>query len=188
MSDTPRIALDEADFASLKRHAEVNLGIEVKLGVNAAQLRAKIRQVAPETVEIEPVEMQASVRPTAVASRPQGVPSKYDIRNPATDPKVTLTIHKTADVTRAKDVQVPVNGRNWILMRGERVTVPYRVYEALENAKEQQPVATNKTNHFGSPIYDYDLVHSYPFTVHEMPPREEVEAWLAVQSETAIAA
>ncbi len=201
MSDTPKmIPLDEADFASLKHYAEVNLGLEVKTGTNGNQLKAKIRKAnsaieeipvvegdeqAPQpgdVVQVAPVRSTTSAQATSTA---QPAPRAHqDPMHPNNDPKVELTIPATADKTRAKIADVMVNGVVWRIQRGERVAVPYRVFEALEHAKEMQAVETDEINPItGEPFKAWQEVLSYPYNVHRMPSDEEVAQWRERTSE-----
>lgn len=169
---TVTVTVEEADFPTLKHHAEVNLGLEVKHGTNAATLRKAILNAAPGTVEIPALE---SAKAPAPAPMPEGV--KYHINNPGLDPKVELSIAKTADPTRDKNWTVSVNGYTWRGQRGVRIELPYRAYRALENAIEKQAVLQDEEGPMGVPLYEYEEVYSYPFTVHRMPSDEEIAAW-----------
>lgn len=201
MSDTPKmIPLDEADFASLKHYAEVTLGLEVKTGTNGNQLKGKIRKAnsaieevpvveaaeqAPQpgdVVHVAPVRSTTSTQATTTA-QPAPMAHQHPM-HPNNDPKVELTIMKTADKTRAKIADVMVNGVVFRIKRGERVGVPYRVFEALENAKEMQAVDTDEINPAtGEPFKEWQEVLSYPYMVHRMPSDEEVQAWRARTSD-----
>ncbi|AXU17815.1 hypothetical protein C7W88_00065 [Novosphingobium sp. THN1] len=68
-----RIKLDEADAATLRHYAEVSLGLEVKTGTNANQLRAKIKQAEPDCEYVPtlpgkpaPIVQQAPEQPQVV--------------------------------------------------------------------------------------------------------------------------
>lgn len=184
------VQLSEADMASLKQFAAVNLGLEVKTGHNGAQLRGMISKAAPDTAEIPQFVPEGTSAPRVQQASPQAnqeaaiaqpvamATEHVDPRHPANDPKVTLQVAKTADPVRAKACIISVNGEVTQIERGQAVTVPYRVYEALLNAKEMAPVDTNEINpHTGDPIRGWEEVQAYPFTVIELPGREEVEAW-----------
>lgn len=68
-----RIKLNEADAATLRHYAEVSLGLEVKTGTNANQLRAKIKQAEPDCEYVPtlpgkpaPIVQQAPEQPQVV--------------------------------------------------------------------------------------------------------------------------
>ena len=175
MEQTNRIPLDDADLATLKHFAELALGIEIKDGTNSSQIRAKIKKAMPDLKDVPAipappppvVQAQAnagdeeapiqfndlgeapSVRPAAV-SRPASAALLHQVN----DPRVEITIAKTAEKHRSKDVTVAVNGVTCRMKRGERINVPYRVYEALKNAIEKIQVETDEINPAtGSPYY-----------------------------------
>ena len=200
---TKRIPIDDADAATLKHFAEMALGIEVKLGTNAASLRAKIRAAMPDVKDVPalPPEPKPVVMPeqqavhvqtpfippinqgnSAEIERPAAVsrPASQALMHPRLDPKVTIEIARTDDKRRAKEVTVSVNGNVWRMQRGQKIDVPYRVYLALLNAKEKAAVETDEINPItGMPVVSWEEVYSYPFSVHKMPSDEEVAAWEA---------
>jgi hypothetical protein len=96
----------------------------------------------------------------------------------STDPKVELTVNKTSETYRSKDVTVGVNGDVFRLQRGQRVRVPYRLYLALRDAVEMQAIETGEERN-GIPVRDWQEVQSYPFQVHSMPSDQEIAAWRA---------
>jgi len=51
--------------------------------------------------------------------------------------KVSLTIHKTDGDTGSTHVPVSVNGKTWLIKRGETVEVPAFVVEVLRNAVKE---------------------------------------------------
>lgn len=185
-----RISIDEAEFDELKAFAELFLGIEVKVGTNAKQLRARILTAAPNTTDIPrlttaPVVSQApaltaepapEVSP-ASTSAPK-VAQRYSPMRPDLDPKVTLRFHKTDDKRRSREITGSVNGYVCRYRRGEPVTMPYRMYRQFENAKEMAAVETDEINPVtGQPIIGWEEVYSYPFSIIEMPSDEEIAAW-----------
>lgn len=195
-----RIPLQDADLATLKHFAEAFLGIEIKPGTNAAQVRGMIGKAAPELKDVPPLPAPPApivqVAPAPIAqpvpqavgegedpiARPAAVslPASTELLHPSMDPKVTIMVAATADKSRPKDVTVGVNGDIFRIQRGQKVDVPYRVYLALEDAKEKAPVPdpSGATNPFtGEPIMVWEEVHSYPFSVYKEPSPEEVAAW-----------
>ena len=204
-TDRPaRVAIDEADFKSLKHFAEVALGLEVNTGTNSAQLRAKIRTVMPTAkdipVYVEPAPAAPPPPVPAVAAKPltdedgnlvapANRPAAIEragttaLTHSSQDPKVKIVIQKTADKTRSRDVTVSVNGEVFRMQRGVEIEVPYRVYLALEDAKEMAAVETDQIHpQSGLPIMDWQEVYSYPFSVKALPSEEVVAAWLAATS------
>ena len=201
MSEEPtRIPIDEADFADLKHFATL-LGIEVKHGTNAAQLRAKIAACAPDVKDVprptppappvvaqpDPATQPASEPAQAwpvdgedPARRPAAVsrPASRALLSHLNDPRVRIRINKTDDKRRARDVFVSVNGVTLGMQRGVEIDIPYRFYLALEHAKEKNAVETDEINPLtGQPVMSWEEVYSYPFMVLAMPSKEEIEAW-----------
>jgi len=200
-----RIPIEDADLPTLKHFAELALGLEVKPGTNAHSLRGKIKTAMPDIKDVppipkapepvvqmpqqEPMHVQAPFVPDPAApivdgenpaARPAAVsrPASAALMHPNQDPKVTLKIHKTDDKRRSKDVTVGVNGVVWRMKRGEVINVPYRVYLALQNAKEKAAVELDEINPLtGTPKMGWEEIHSYPFEVHKMPSDEEIAAW-----------
>lgn len=198
MDQVNKVSLDAADFPSLKHHAEVVLGLEVKTGTNAKQLIAKIQRADPSITEIPVAEGTASEQPgdvvevTPVRSTTEANAGKVspvtrrhaDPMHSSNDPKVRLLVNKTADKTRAKIADIQVNGVVFRIQRGVEVDVPYRVYEALENAKEKAAVDSDEINpQTGEPFKEWEEVYSYPFMVKSMPSEEAIAAWRETTSE-----
>ncbi len=136
---------------------------------------------APEIVEraiaagYDAATENPAVRPAAVSR-----PATMALRNPKLDPKVTLTVNRTDDKRRAREVTVEVNGYTWRMQRGVKIELPYRAYLALDAAQEKVLVETDETNPItGLPVMDWQEQHSYPFMVHSMPSAEEIAAWHA---------
>lgn len=202
-----RIKIDEAEAKDLRYFAEVVMGLEIKDGTNANQIRAKLKQAgytadtipapqAPPEPVVQYVEVPAAAPPppapaVAEANLPEGEtlarpaaisrPASAALMHPSRDPKVLLMIPKTDDKRRAKDVTVGVNGDIFRMQRGTKIEVPYRVYLALEDAKEKAPVdhPTDINPLTGEPIKVWEEVHSYPFQIHRMPSDEEIARWEA---------
>lgn len=190
-----RIPLEDADMTTLKHFAELALGIEVKAGTNAAQIRAKIKQAMPDIKDVPPLPDPpapiAAAQPAPAAPpfpvegenpalRPAAVsrPASMALAHARFDPKVRLKIQKTDDKRRAKEVTVGVNGDVWRMQRGVEVEVPYRVYLALCDAKEHAAVETDQINPITQlPIMAWEEIPSYPFQVLSMPSDAEIAAW-----------
>ena len=186
------IPLAEADFPSLKQFATVNLGLEVKQGTNATTLRGMIAAADNTVAEVPEFSPEGAGTPRRAATpqmvTPQGSPSTAiiepgvhdDPNHWSHDPQVTLEVAKSADPTRPKDVTIQVNGDVFRMQRGVEVSVPYRVFEAIKNAKENQAVDSGEINPLtGMPIYTWEPVLSYPYQVTKHPTEEEVAEWRA---------
>lgn len=205
MSDTLElVALDEADIASLRQFASVTLGLEVRPGTNGPQLRGLIQKADP-TISQVPVyvpegpgvprgaapakpSVSGAVRPAITANgqpveaEPASTGWASSVADPmhhSHDPRVLISISRTDDKRRTKDVTVQVNGVTFIIQREQEVPVPYRVYLALRDALENAAVDGDEVNPVtGDPIKVWAKVPSYPFSVIEKPPQAEVDAWL----------
>jgi len=205
MSDTPQmVTLDEADIASLRHHATVMMGLEIKPGTNGSQIRGMI-QKADASVDLIPVYVpegpgvprdaapakpivSGAVRPgiTANGEPVEAAPastgwasSVADPMHHSHDPRVVISISRTDDKRRTKDVTVQVNGVTFIIQREKEIAVPYRVYLALRDALENAAVDGDEFNPVtGDAIKVWAKVPSYPFSVIEKPPQAEVDAWL----------
>lgn len=202
-TETPkpdRVKIDEADFSVLKHFATVILGLEIKEGTNASQIRAKIRTAMPstDTIPLPPPPPEPIVQPATISHplvqaalanpvedenplvRPAAVslPASTELMHASKDPKVGLRFHKTDDKRRSRDVTIGVNGDIYRCQRGVDVKVPYRVYLAVLDAKEHVAVDSDQINPVtGEPLKVWEEVYSYPFTVNSMPSDAEIAAW-----------
>jgi len=195
MTDTKRIPIEEADLATLKAFAELTLGIEVKTGTNAKQLRGQIQQAMPGVTDVpalaeKPVstwgdpmgkpDMQAAAARRAAehAAKVEEAARNYSIHLPQNDPKVEVMFHRTADKTRTREITISSNGYVCRYQRGVRVAIPYRVYLAARDAVEMQAVDTDEINPITNlPFKEWQEVFSYPMDVYAMPSPEEIAAW-----------
>jgi hypothetical protein len=91
------------------------------------------------------------------------------------DPKIDVNIPQTAEAGGKDDVQVSVNGVQWTIQRDRWVTVPYRVFEALNHAL--QTVYEYSSDDLGRMKVDERNVYSYPFQTKNEPSEAEVIAW-----------
>lgn len=91
------------------------------------------------------------------------------------DPKVTVTLHadERDGVVNNRHKEVGVNGVVWLLKRGEPITIPYRVFEALNNAEQHVITMTGEGE-----VRD-QKVQRVPFNIVSMPSAEEIAAWHA---------
>ena len=180
MSDTVKVNIDDANREQLFYFARQILNIEIGYRANNAQVRAKIAQAAPGVTEIT-VPAVSAIPATEQAPVPAAAPvagTRKLTTHFRDDPKVEIEIMPSADPARAKDVQIPVNGDVIIVQRSKRVSIPYRHYLALNQAKEQVARDTDEINPMtGLPFKEWVDQHSYPFQVHSMPSAEEIAAW-----------
>lgn len=89
------------------------------------------------------------------------------------DPRVILTVQKmrVGNEVSNSDVPVGVNGVAFQIKTGVPVDVPYRVYEALNNAVREEITHDDQGEVVSA------NVHAYPFNVTEMPSKAEIAAW-----------
>ena len=187
MSGTIKVKLDEASNPQLRYYCEAVLNLDgIKpVGQRNDFLIAKIRAALGDDItEIEmPAESVNFAAPRAaavdVAPTPEGaIPSGIAGQHYRYDPKVEVTINETSDKTRARDVQLAVNGDVIIVQRAQRVAIPYRFYLALENAVEKISRETGEINQVTQmPLREWVEQPSYSFTTHRLPSDEEVAAW-----------
>lgn len=71
-----------------------------------------------------------------------------------------LTIHKTENDTGSNQVALSVNGKTWLIQRGEEVEVPDFIVEVLRNAIKEVHEYNSKTDETVR-----REVPSYPFSV-----------------------
>lgn len=183
---TIKVKLDDASNAQLRYYCEGVLNLDgIKKGQQDSFLIAKIRAVhGDDCTEIElPEAAQHMTGPSnaAVDIAPRGegdIPSGPEGQHYRYDPKVELTIAPTNDKTRAREVQVAVNGDAFIMQRGKKILVPYRVYLALDAAIEKVTRDTDEINPQSQmPVKEWVDQPSYPFTVHKLPSDDEIAAW-----------
>lgn len=80
----------------------------------------------------------------------------------ASEAKVSLLIHKTEGDTGSTHVPVSVNGKTWLIRRGEDVTVPRFIVEVLKNAIKDIYVQDDVTKQIVK-----REVPAYPFSYSE---------------------
>lgn len=183
MSDSAKIPLDDANRDQLFHFARAMLNLDVNDKCNNATLRAKILAASPGTTHIfVPHTMATVIEQAPAAAAAAQVEAKASTGKLSThfrdDPKVRLMVQETTELTRAKDVQVAVQGDVIIIRRGTEVDIPYRFYLALKDAVEQVARDTDEINpQTGLPIKEWVERHSYPFSVFSMPSQTEIDAW-----------
>lgn len=89
------------------------------------------------------------------------------------DPKVTLTLHaeERDGVVVNRHKEVGVNGIVWLLKRGESITIPYRVFGALADAKRHVITHTSEGE------TREQVVQNTGYNIENMPPPAEVAEW-----------
>lgn len=178
MSRFVQKSIDEATPAELRAFAGDFLGVPVE-GLADRAVLAKIR-AAHEGDMIFVTETPSEQ--TQVGSPPPAVEDKAsDVANTGrtagglgrSDPKVTLTLHaeERDGVVYSRHKEVGVNGKVWLLKRGTSITIPYRVFEALNNAER------SAVTHGPDGEVRRQVVKNTPFNIEHMPPAEEIEAW-----------
>ena len=168
--------INDATPAEIKAYAQNFLGIPVDDDEDKAIL-AKVR-AANEGDTIFVATAADEEAPDQTGAAPPDVEQKSTHLVGSLgrgDPKVTLTLHaeERDGVVFNRHKEVAVNGVTWLLKRGMSITIPYRVFEALNNA--ERVVITH------SPEGDVreQVVKNTPFNIEHMPPPEEIDAWRA---------
>lgn len=192
-----KIPINEASAKQLRYHAEVILGIEsIAHSANRGMIQAKIEAAAPGTAEIQiedeidsPAQTEAEAnsavaaieaeaeKAAAVGERASAVHglSARQAAQHHHDPKIEINIPQTAEAGGKDDVPVSVNGIQWTIQRDKWVTVPYRVFEALNHAL--QTLYEHSNDDLGRMKVDERSVYSYPFQTRNEPSEAEVAAW-----------
>lgn len=180
------VLLEEADLTQLKEFATNSLGLEFPRTANTVHMLSMIRQVhTKDTIEVadEDAYQTAEAGNFAPAQQVQRTTGK-DMKavKSGKDPKVTINIPLSEKEGGDRPVTVGVNGQIMLLPRGEDITIPYRYYEALRNARKSEfSQDPNDNNH----EIKERIVPSYPFEVKAMPSKDEIDAWLQGMQERA---
>lgn len=163
--------IGDATTEEVRDYATTFLGIPTE-GITTDEVLAKVRAATEgDTIFVrvapEPADM-AGVPPPDV--EPQ---SKLQGGLGHSDPKVGIVLHNEERdgnvINRHKEVGV--NGVVWLLKRGERIDVPYRVFLALKNA--ERSVIT----HNGEGEVMTQNVKSTPYNIEHMPSAAEIADW-----------
>lgn len=88
------------------------------------------------------------------------------------EPMVSLTIHQQEGKGGQRPIFVGVNGVGMLIPRLIPVNIKLRYYEALKNASETQYEYDENTGNLNP-----REVPSYPFQVHALPSKAELQAW-----------
>ncbi len=166
------VPIDEATPEQLRSYAQSFLGIPID-GDDDAAVLAKVRAASDSgTIYVrvgeEPADQTGSP-PPAEEIKGGGIVGSLGRK----DPKVTLVLHaeERDGVVINRHKEVGVNGVAWLLKRGEPITIPYRVYEALNNAERHVITHTSEGE------TKEQVVKYVPFNVVSMPSAAEIEAW-----------
>jgi hypothetical protein len=125
-----RIPIDSASAAQLAAFAALNLGLDVQSGSSANKLRGQINAAGydKDFIEIDTDE--------AAASAPRAKAQAFNDYAAGTRPtKVRLIIQSQPGPGGDEPVFVSVNGSAMYIPRGKEAEIPYRYYEALNNAR-----------------------------------------------------
>lgn len=170
------VNINEATPEQLRDYAKSFLGIPVD-GDDDGAVLAKVRAANEgETIFVR-AEAEATDQtgrpPSNVEDKPFGGGIVGSLGRK--DPKVTLTLHaeERDGVVVNRHKEVGVNGVVWLLKRGESITIPYRVFEALENAERHVITMTpdGETKE--------QVVKNTPYNIEQMPTPEDLAQWHA---------
>jgi hypothetical protein len=170
--------INDASEAELRDYAVQFLGIPVDDEAKPGEVLAKVRAANEgETIfvmkapEEDPAGQTGSPPPKTPENTGGGLVGSLG----RDDPKVTITLHAEERdgqvVNRHKEVGV--NGVVWLLKRGESITIPYRVFQALENAER------HVITHTSDGEVREQVVKNTPYNVERMPPPEQIADWHA---------
>lgn len=170
------VHIDRATPEQLRDYAQTFLGIPVQDDDDAAVL-AKVRAANEGDTIFVRAEPEAADQTGAPPPKPAeeihggGIVGTLGRK----DPKVTLTLHaeERDGVVINRHKEVGVNGVVWLLKRGEPITIPYRVFEALENAERHVITHTSEGE------VREQKVKNTPYNIVQMPPPEEIAKWHA---------
>ena len=165
--------IDDATPEEIRAFAQTFLGIPTEDDTDTEVL-AKVRSAQEgDTIfistETEEKTEQAGSPPPDVEQSSQKLAGGLG----RDDPRVTLTLHaeERDGIVINRHKEVGVNGVVWLLKRGESITIPYRVYLALDAAKR------HAITHTGDGEVREQIVQNTPFNIEKMPPEEEIKAW-----------
>lgn len=163
----------EASAEEIRDFAVSYLGIPVD-GLSDSEVQAKVKAAAAS----DTIFVRGAKEETDQTGSPPPAPVKASGGSLMgglghDDPKVQITIHaeERDGVTISRHKEVGVNGIVWLLARGESITVPYRVYEALKNAERE-----NITHDKDGEVIIQKVV-STPFNIEKFPSAAEIAAW-----------
>lgn len=168
------VKIDDATPTQLRDYASTFLGIPITDDDDAAVL-AKVRAANEgDTIYVrvgDPETSQTGSPPPKVEEDRMGGGIVGSLGRK--DPKVRLVLHaeEKDGVVLNRHKEVGVNGQCWLLKRGEEITIPYRVYEALNNAERHVITMTPDGEQ------REQVVKNVPFNIVHMPSAAEIDAW-----------
>jgi len=189
-NDQPLVVkLADATREQLLAFANKVKGLNLVNTLNTPTLIAKIQQVHHhDDIEI-PAEVAATFKDAPKAAAPAGTPPAEPKAKVAKkggklpEPKVWVTLSPTEGPGGDRPEFVGGGkGKGMLIPKGKACEIPYRYFEALKNAKKHHYTQSKDAN--GNIINGEEtctIIQAIPFSVNQMPPREELLAWLEEQ-------
>jgi hypothetical protein len=169
--------ISEATAAELRAYAVTFLGIPVADDEDDAKVLAKVKAAN----EGNTIFVAKAAEPSDQTGSPPPKPADDNIGTGAglvgslgrDDPKVQLTLHaeERDGVVVNRHKEVGVNGVVWLLKRGESITIPYRVFKALDDAER------HVITHTGAGEVREQKVKNTPFNIERFPSDADIRAW-----------
>ncbi len=178
-----QITLDEASDQHRADYARNFLNLALTGTEDPAAIRAKIEAAQPNVSTIfinepdAPADIAAAetapveLRSEEAAGRSTGTLGKGDPRA-----RIFIPIVDTEDGSGARDVLVGVNGRGWQIKRGMDADVPWRVVEAMKNAKMHVVRHSQEEGREGEVVIN--VADRFGFQLLEGPTPNQVAEWL----------
>lgn len=170
------VDINKAQYIQLVNYA-TSVGIDIPVATSREDAIEMILDAFPDTTEIPENALDASqAKPENVTVKGGGsIDSQAtDELHYSNDPKVTIKISPSQ--TDKHPVFVGVNGVGFTINRGVNVIVPYRVFEAMQQAVEFKYDFVDRGPGMKPEMVESE-VQSYNYTVIDMPPRDEVRMW-----------
>lgn len=182
MKMTPKHIV-EASPEERRKFAVQFLGLDIEEGASDEAVYAKIEAAHDsETIfvmeEPEPADMAGAAPPPVDGARetPEARVDRQQGSLGRDDPRVEITINNEErdGEIYSRDKEVGVNGVVWLLQRGKRISIPLRVFLALEAAVKDSITHDKNTGEVHS-----TKVKSVPYNVHSLPSQQEIAEWRA---------
>lgn len=167
--------LSEATPEEVKGYAQTFLGIPTEDATDAAILAKVKAAIEGDSIFVATAEEEAQPQTGSAPPDVERVGQPLVGGLGRDDPKVTLTLHaeERDGVVVNRHKEVAVNGITWLLKRGESITIPYRVFEALDNAER------HVITHTPEGEVREQKVKNTPYNIERMPSPEEISDWHA---------
>jgi hypothetical protein len=184
-TEVRNIPMAEATEAQKRTYASQFLNLDLSSAVTEADVDAAIGRAQPNVTMIfvldAPIAEDEQAEAAALAASPEDKPSGPGMVGSLGrgDPRAVINIPvvDTKDSSGRADVVVGVNGRAWQMQRGVDISIPWRVVEALQNARgERVEHEQNKLN----PAEVDEIVtpfQRHAFSFIEKPSKDEIDAW-----------